>query len=518
MKGWTSMVDARKRRIAVFLFFLLTLGAVLLFCKQTERATCIDVPLLSEREQADLGEYEYYDASRVLQYNGQRVAVDWSTSTVYIAQDIQKGTKAEGLSGSLRSLSPSLRLSFAPDEAFEDLAAAVENGHVFKLNVVHGSNKYMQYDVVFTTLPVLRIDGEVIGKNEKNKDICKGEMCLWTPRDPDTNSYSVKTSNLQWHVRGGWSATLLKTPFKLDLKKKSGTNHNVSMVGLGADDDWILNPMNLDDTKLKEKLFMGLWNQRADQVDWNEKMSNGEYVEVVINQEYWGLFLLQRRIDDKFLNLDAEDILLKSGPNLSAATVQTAYEIVHSGLSEEETYGLLEDFFVGRDGDLLNMDNFLDVNLFFQCASAKDNIQKNLFFHLKKGEDGYRMHLLPWDTDMSWGTIWDDENGGFVYDFETSRQMITLRKEYKWMKAYHPDLDSRMAQRWFDLRENLLTLENMTAILEQEQHSLVISGVQQRDIDRWGLYYEGQDSLENLYRSLEARLEWVDTYYSKCLQ
>ncbi len=511
------MIDTRKRRMAVFLFFLLTFGAVLLYFELTEEKSCMGVPILTEEEQAGLGEYVYYDASHELQYNGQRAAIDWSTSTVYIAQDIHRGDEADDLFGTLRLTSPSLRISFAPDNAFNDLKAAVEQGHIFKLNIVHGSDKYMQYDLVFTTLPVLRLDGEVIGKNEKNKDICKGDMCLWTPMDPEVNSYSVKTSQAQWHVRGGWSATLMKTPFKLDLKKKTGTYRNLSLAGLGADDDWILNPMNLDDTKLKEKLFMGLWNQRASQVDWNENMSAGQYVEVVINQEYWGLFQLQRRIDHKFLQLNAEDVLLKSGSDLSASTVESAYEIVYSGLPEEETYALVWDFFRGRDGDLLNMDNFLDVNLFMQCAAAMDNFQKNMFFLLKESEDGYRMHMLPWDTDMAWGIVWDDEDG-FVYDFERSRQMTVLRKEYAWMKSHHPDLDQQMAQRWFQLRESLLTLENMTAVLEQEQAVLDASGAQNRDTDRWGLYYEGQDSLENLYRSLEARLTWVDDYYSQYLQ
>ena len=172
MKGWRSM---RKRRTAVFLFFLLALGLTLLFCKQTERNACLDVPILSEAEQAQLGRYVEKDLSWELQYNGQRAAVDLPTSTVYIAQSIQPGTKPEELLGSLRTASPSIRLSFGPDEAFEDLAAAVEAGHRFKLNAQYGTDKYTQYDVVFTTLPVLRIDGEAIAKNEKGKDICDGE-------------------------------------------------------------------------------------------------------------------------------------------------------------------------------------------------------------------------------------------------------------------------------------------------------------------------------------------------------
>lgn len=517
MKGWTSMMDTRKRRIAVFLFFLLALGAFLLFSRQTEEAACMGVRMLSEAEQEAIGAYAYQDLSRELQYNGQRAAVDLETSTIYISQDIREGTKAEDLLGTLGTSSPALQLSFAPDEALNDLAAAVKAGHTFKLNVAYGTGKYMQYDLVFTTLPVLRIEGEVIGKNEKGKDICEGTMCLWNPADPETNSYSVKTSNLQWHVRGGHSATLLKTPFKVNLKKKTGTGKNLSLAGLGADDDWILNPMNLDDTKLKERLFMGLWNQRAEQVDWNEKMSSGEYVEVVIDQSYWGLYLLQRRIDRKFLNLGSDQILLKSGPDLEAPTVQLAYEIVHSTLPEEQTYQIVQDFYEEQDGDILNMDNFLDVNLFLQWASAVDNKIKNMFFIINADETGYRMSLLPWDTDMSWGTVWRAEAGGFVYDFEESLQKDALRLEYEWMIDYHPDLDQQMAKRWFELREELLTLENITAILEQEQLLLDASGAQKRDQEYWGLYYQGEDSLENLCRSLEARLEWVDAYYSQYL-
>ena len=517
MKGWKRMVDTRKWRTAVFLMFLLLLGSILLFCKYTEERSCMGVPILSENAQMELGRYKESDLSWDLQYNGQRVAVDLGSSTIYISQNILPGTKPEELLGRLQS-SPSVRLSFAPDEAFEDLASAVAVGHAFKLNAQYGSDKYMQYDLVFTTLPVLRIDGEAIGKNEKGKDICDGEICLWTPDDPETGRYSVKTSDALWHVRGGWSSTLLKTPFKVSLKKHSGENQNLSLVGLGADDDWILNPMNLDDTKLKETLFMDLWNQRANQVDWNENMSAGEYIEVVINQEYWGLFQLQRRIDGKLLSLGPEDILLKRGAKLDVNDIRLAYEIVHTGLTEEETYALMEDFFRGADGDLPDMDNFLDVNLFFQGASAMDNIQKNIFYLLRKTEDGYRMYLLPWDTDMSWGTVWRDEAGGFVYDFEASRQNVTLRQEYDWMQTFHPDLNQQMAKRWQELRKDLLTMENVTAILEREQQILDASGAQNRDTQQWGLCYNGKDSLENLYRSVEARFAWVDEYYSQYLQ
>jgi hypothetical protein len=103
-----------------------------------------------------------------------------------------------------------------------------------------------------------------------------------------------------------------------------------------------------------------------------------------------------------------------------------------------------------------------------------DNMQKNIFYLLRKTENGYRMYLLPWDTDMSWGTVWRDEAGGFVYDFEASRQNVTLRQEYEWMQTFHPNLDQQMAKRWQELRKDLLTMENVTATIGE----LAISDLQ----------------------------------------
>lgn len=511
------MVDTRKRRGLIFTVFLLMLILTIALCSVDEKRRCLDVEILSTEEPAPFGEYVYRDFSKYLLYNGQRAAVDAQNATIYISQKILPETTVEDLTGSLKLSSSTYWMAFAPDAAFENLAEAVADNHPFLLYVTNGSGKYMQYHVVFTPLPVLRIDGEFYGYDEREREVKQGDMCIWEPVDLDTNRYGCKQSNVLWHVRGGWSSNMEKTPWRLALKKKTGTNKNVSMAGLGADDDWILNPMNLDDTLLKEKLFCGLWNQRAEQVEWNEKMSAGEYVEVVMNQTYMGLFQLQRRIDGKLLNLDTGDVLLKGNANWDAPTAQVAYEIVHSSLPEEDTYSLIENYFAGDDTDLLNLDNFLDVNVFLQSAAALDNTgYKNMYYLLKSGEKDYTMHLLPWDTDMSWGTIWWES--GFAYNFEESRQAMALRMEYDWMLELYPDLDQQMARRWFELREDLLTMENVTSILEREQQVLDISGAQKRDLDRWGLFYEGEDSLENLYRSIEARLDFVDAYYSQYLQ
>ena len=507
------MLDSRKlRKLAFFLSLLLLVTAMALFMLD-KKQRCLEVEILSGQEDAWLQEYVYKDYSNYLLYNGQRAPVDVQTSTIYIAQDIGPDTKAEDLLGSLKISSSRHRLAFAPDEAFRNLAQAVSDNHCFRLYVTDHSGEYMEYNVVFTTLPVLRIDGEFFEYDQKDREVNKGNLCLWTPKDPDSGHYSVKESNVHWHIRGGSTSYQPKTPWKLALKKKSGTNKNMSMVGLGSDDDWILNPMVLDDTKLKEHLFMQLWNQLAAETDWNPRMSSGQYVEVVMNQNYQGVYLLQRRIDKKYLNLGSEDILLKGQSVWEAATAADAYEIVSSPLNEQDTFAQIQGFFDGSDPSILRQENYLDVVLFLQYASAVDNLgYKNMFFNLRKENDGYRLYMIPWDTDVSWGVVW---NEGFAYDYLDSLECAVYRDDFETIANYDPDLFSRLIQRWKTLRAGVLSEENVSATFQAAFNQLTRCGVLERDLQQWGQFYHGEDTAARLEQFLEEKLLWLDNHYSQ---
>ena len=58
-------------------------------------------------------------------------------------------------------------------------------------------------------------------------------------------------------------------------------------------------------------MAMDLWNTYLAQEEYNYKMSQGKYAEVVCNGQYCGLYLLQRRIDRKYLELDENQFLAK---------------------------------------------------------------------------------------------------------------------------------------------------------------------------------------------------------------
>lgn len=485
----------------------------------TEENSCMGVRFL-RREQLELP-YEYVDLSRELEVDGEPAAVDVNTSTIYISQDIVSGTQANALPGTLSVANHAYDLRFLEDDRFSDLAGAVEDGYAFTLLAVSGNDSYMEYRVVFTTLPVMRLDGWYSHKNQNERDVMLGDVCLWAPYDPAVGRHSVKASATEWHLRGGTTASWEKKPWKLALEKKGHANNNVDFLGMGADDDWILNAMFVDDTKMKERLFMQLWNDWAEQAPWNHRMSTGQYVELVLNQSYEGVYCLQKRIDKKYLQMQEADVLLKGGASFFPERVEEAYEIVDGILPAEEVYEQMNGFYTGEDTSSLDIDNFLDVNLFLQYAAAVDNASyKNMFYLLEKEAEDYRLSLLPWDTDMSWGMIWInyDNTGGYFYDYEKGMEKDATRQEYESVRNQNPELDFLMAKRWQQLRQSVLTEEHILSSVDEMSAQLRSSGVMRRDGERWGTFFDGADNEQSLRKFLIERLHRMDDHFEEILQ
>ena len=513
------MANRRIWRICALVLILLLLGAAFAVSLARQRSTCMGVPFLSEEEDLALSWDDYRDwygedpMDVTLTFRGEPAAVHSGGHCVLIPQDIGEDTAYYDLSGAL-STAEGYRIAFSPDPAFDELAAAVAEDHTFWLVIFDGEGRWTDCAVTFTTLPVIRLDGEAIYTNEKERDVMEGEVCLWAPADPETGHPSVKTSRLLWNVRGDTTAGMPKVPWKLSLKDAEGGNRDLSLLGLGADDDWILNAMSLDDTDLKERVFFDVWNDLAGQTEHLDYASRGEYAEVVTNGEYMGLYLLQRRIDGKYLGLTGEEVLLKGAGSWVPEDMSQSYEIVQSPLSDGETVALMEGFWDCSDVTGLHVENFVDVNLMLQVFSAPDNAgYKNMYYLLRPEEGEWKLYLIPWDTDMSLGVTWA-EPVGFVYDYELSLYQDCQRMEYWTALEQLPGIWELSCARWRELREDWLTAEYLWDIIARYEEVLVQSGAPLRDEAWWGLYYGGADTMESLYAFVEARLNYLDEYYT----
>lgn len=390
------------------------------------------------------------------------------------------------------------------DAEFQNLKQAVAQGHAFSLVVDEGTRNRV-YQVVFTTLPLLRLDGS---NTEEDAESFYGDLCLWNGGEE-----LPSVSDVAFHIRGVSSKTQPKKSWKLSLKDGNGKKQNLSLLGMGSDDDWILNAMMFDDAKVKEKFLSELWNKMAENAEWDYPMTTCEYVEVVYNGTYHGLYLLQRRVDKKYLQISGQDALLKGSNVWTAPTIQQAFSIKNTDLPEESVWKLLEGYYSKTDASIVNPDNYADVSILLQFGSLGDNSgYKNMYYLLRKEQEKYCLYLIPWDTDMGLGVTWTTY---IDYDYDVSMSKIVKRNEYNAVAAAYPDLDARIAERWKQLRQKELSEENVRNLLETQIDLVTSSGSIDRDHAKWGLKYEGKDdSHAAVLRFVQERLQKLDEYYS----
>jgi len=510
------------------LCLIISIGVLILLTSHfaiEERRTCAAAPILTEKEYSCLEESDSFDATSFLMQNDHPVARDTTTNTIYISIPPLDDLNFWELPARLSSSHPEYSLCFAPDQAFEDFRTAVAQNHVFTLLIVR-ENHFVPYSVIFTTLPILELMGPIL----KDRDaVRRGSFTLWDPYSSETG-YSISTSETEWHSRGGATKGSIKQSYKINLKKQgTDENRNLSVLNLGNDDDWILGPLYFDDLKIREQLVTAVWNSYQEKKGSTLQMSNAEYVEVIMNGRYHGLYLIRRRIDNKYLDSSrAENIIMEGSIPHNPATVEEAYPIKFNPASipTEQIYDLMFPYYqaMSLSEDFLsfpeiNWDSWLDVNILIDAFSLDGNRSyKNMFYILRRQNNRHILEYIPWDVDMALGTRWESAISDFVYDTaQMNRSTPLYRREAAAFLELDPTLKNKLALRWFELRTDSLSINNLESLIDFYHTMLTKSGALFRDENRWGLYYQGKDTLESLLHNLPIHLSNMDDYYQSIL-
>lgn len=465
--------------------------------------TCLGLPILAaDRPASDSA------ALPQLLYHGAAAPLDEKSRTLYLPVSAAEGGAPHELSGVLAAADAGVTLAFAPDPSFEDLPSAIAQGHAFRLLASDGSGAVAALSVVFTTLPVLCMDttdGSDYGDPYAEHS---GGVRVF-------EHGGASTSDAGWHRRGMSTRLFKKGSWKLSLTNGFGRPRNISIASLGSDDDWILNSMGMDDLRLREMLITRLWNGMQQERGSLLRMADCAYCEVILDGEYMGLYLLQRRVDSKFLRLEkSRDIVLKGGNNAKAKDATEAFTVKSSPIGEREAQMLAQPLFALSDVSSIALDTWLDLDVFILFGAMHDNRSiRNTYYLLSPGERGYSISLLPWDTDLSFGLGYVQGKGHTLLPLDEESLPPAHRREYDALLALYPDLGDLIAARWRSLRSGVLSGENIADTIGAITNELDQSGAYARDAALWGARYGGEDTMDRLYNFIDMRLEQVDAVY-----
>lgn len=439
------------------------------------------------------------------------------------------------------------QLFWYDDPMWYTLEEAIAQGHEFTFYVVMGS-RYRTGKIIFTGLPMMSVNA--------TKELADGtincRMDVFDPFSGTNGEYKITRSYAYYEPRGKTSLIFPKRGYNLHLYTESGKKNKQSLLGMRTDDDWKLNALYSDKSKLREMLAIKLWSEIASTTEAPyDKGTDQEYMELMLNSEYQGIYGLMERIDFKQLSLDKErDVLFKgvdfiSEENLDGNSFEDRTEYggqeikyVHQKITEDLWRPMIEYLeitalpaFLGEEPDSekllayieahMDLENLLNLELFLQAIYAEDNAYKNQYTAAVTDDSGnYRLWKMPWDLNFSFGDCYKyEEETLTVFDVNTTTKIM---KKYMLTETLLADDDNTqfaeaLNKQWHILRKNSLSKEHVKDLSEQYLELLTTSGAFARDLAKWH-QNANEASFDEALTYLENRLEYLDAYYESFLR
>ncbi len=481
-----------------------------------------------------------------LAFSGEQLPYDQCSSTFYLPLDME--TEAWE-SGELTSLASDVTLLFEEDFTETDKQTAIRNGTEFRFYAVRG-DEYQECSLVATGLPVISIETEASSDTE----IFGGSVYFW---DNSTKIDWTSSSILEANIRGNTSRTYEKKGYKLYLKKQNQSGEIVedkkSLFGLRSDDEWLLNAMYSDSSKIRDKLSAEIWaeigavQEEFPQAYFGTRMT---YVEVFFNHEYWGLYVLMEPVDSKQLDRTKEG---EAGEEEYSYKSVTPQELSTEELLEQEAFGVelsgyelkgsytsidrssweaLLNYLELRDlssdeefaelaFELTDWEGALDIWIYLQAVLGIDNRGKNMYYVAKNRGNTQKIYFVPWDMDLTWGDALSEGTDGNIWNVEMNTALYSER--INWLfgdRLVELDVDGSqdyISERWKELREGVLSDENLTETIADLVHQVQDSGALSRDAKRWPESNSGQD-YELFERMALYRMNLLDYYFDGNLE
>jgi hypothetical protein len=426
---------------------------------------------------------------------------------------------------------------------------------------------HLQVPLDSTTLPlvVISTNGGVIGDDPKItvelKIIFKGPGTYNRPGDPG----NIFTGKAGIEYRGAYSQSLPQKPYGFETRDDQGNNLNISMLGMPAENDWILLANYNDKVFMRNTLAFHLFENMG------HYAPRANICEVIINGEYMGIFVLTEKVKrDKnrldIAKLDADD---NAGDSLSGGYIFATdyYDNYNSWTSnfmatdrsdhhvhfvykypepdvitsQQKSYiqafvntletKLYSGSFMDATGgyrDYMDVNSFIDYFIIGEVSRNVDAYKKSCFYHKNRDDKGGLLHAGPvWDFDWAWKNIYDN---CYIYEVTDGSNWAYRVNECNnwpvvpsWIKRLmeDPSFRNELHERYTALRESILSEEYLDHYIDSVQ--TLVNIAQQRHYQRWpilGQYVGSPEAdppaptfageIAKFRNWIKVRLAWLD--------
>ena len=363
----------------------------------------------------------------------------------------------------------------------------------------------------------------------------------------------LRGSSSQWYSP--------KKSYTLTTQDSTGANLNVSLLGMPADNDWVLSAAYSDKPLLRNALTYGLARDAGDYA------SRAQYCEVVLNGEYQGVYTFLEKIKqganrvaisklkatdnagdavtggyilkfDKTTGSPAASWLSKYQNPADTTENNILFQVDYPKLADitaqQRTYiqAYADSFETALStkplGDArtgyrhyINTASFIDYFLLTELSRNIDGYCFSTYFYKDRTSKGGKLTMGPmWDYDLAWGNAGfcaGDSAAGWVYN----NAHCSGHKIPFWWRTLLSDttFNRELRARWAILRTTVLREDSLDQRLDASAAQLQES--QARNYVAWpimGTYVWAeayafatyQEEVDYVKQWAHARLAWMD--------
>lgn len=416
---------------------------------------------------------------------------------------------------------------------------------------------------IASNLPLISINTN--GAQIVNEPKIVAQLSVFDKGKGAINSLSdapVLTCKIGIEVRGSTSQVFPKKSYGFETVTETGENLNISLLGLPAENDWVLYAPYNDKTFIRDILAYQLFRKMG------HYASRYVLCELYLNNEYYGVYVLLEKIkQDKnrvsVTKLDTTDItgvpvsggyIFKidkpTGTNNEGWTssylskIETGKKInflfhdpsanklhheqqeyIRNFIFNFEKVLASENYANEESGyrNLIDVNSFVDYFILNEVSKNIDSYRTSAFFH--KDRDDKNKKLVagpPWDYNLGFGNA-NYYTGEVVTDwvYQGIPDSDGRHIPFWWQRFLNdPVFYSTMKQRYTNFRGNILKTENIHKFIDSL--ALVLKEPQARNYAVWkimGKYvwpnpYFGstyQQDIDYLKKWIGDRLVWIDS-------
>lgn len=361
--------------------------------------------------------------------------------------------------------------------------------------------------------------------------------------DQNNPAYLNYNGRIDIEIRGSSSQATDKKQYGFTTRMADNvTNNNVSLLGMPEENDWILNGMVWDPGLIRDYLSYNLSRQIG------EYATRTAYCEVVINESYKGLYILQEKIkaDDNRVNIIKIGKNDNSLPQVTGGYItkadkttggdpvawtmkswfDTPVNYIHDlpkpeNVTSQQNEYIRSQFFLlestafannssPADGfpSVIDIPSFIDFILINELSSNADAYMYSTFFH--KDRNGKLRAGPIWDLDLTYG------NDLFIWGYNRSKTNIWQLSNGEndgsrfWKDLFNnPVFRCYLSKRWNDLIKpgQAFNPENITDFIDQIVAE--ISEAVARDYALWGIAGSFQQNISAMKTFINTRINWM---------